>query len=215
MSAVTTVYTFGFIAMTPQLFINYKLKSVAHLPWRFLVLRALNTFIDDLFAFIIRMPTMHRLSCFRDDLVFFIYMYQRWCYPVDVTRQSVGVEDDEIAGAGAAEVGPNSVVTTKKEHDAKTDTQAGTKNDSAPQNKEAAEDDLQQQQRLLEEGLARVKLLVEKGIEEYKEYYKVRNTDDAASPLKRADNSFNAASTISEEYLPPADGEARAPPPDK
>ena len=28
------VYTFGFISMTPQLFINYKLKSVAHLPWR-------------------------------------------------------------------------------------------------------------------------------------------------------------------------------------
>ena len=26
--------TFGFIMMTPQLFINYKMKSVAHLPWR-------------------------------------------------------------------------------------------------------------------------------------------------------------------------------------
>ncbi len=30
------VYTFGFIMMTPQLFINYKLQSVAHLPWRML-----------------------------------------------------------------------------------------------------------------------------------------------------------------------------------
>jgi len=57
-SAVGAVYTFGFIAMTPQLFINYKLRSVAHLPWKFLMFRALNTFIDDLFAFIIRMPTM-------------------------------------------------------------------------------------------------------------------------------------------------------------
>jgi hypothetical protein len=28
------VYTFGFIMMTPQLFINYKMKSVAHLNWR-------------------------------------------------------------------------------------------------------------------------------------------------------------------------------------
>jgi hypothetical protein len=26
----------------------------------------LNTIIDDLFAFIIKMPTMHRLACFRD-----------------------------------------------------------------------------------------------------------------------------------------------------
>ena len=56
-----TVYTFGFILMTPQLFINHHLKSVSHLPWRFLCFRFVNTFIDDLFAFIIRMPTMHRI----------------------------------------------------------------------------------------------------------------------------------------------------------
>eukprot|EP00051_Salpingoeca_urceolata_P005833 m.77821 g.77821 ORF g.77821 m.77821 type:complete len:640 (+) comp14563_c1_seq3:130-2049(+) len=80
------VYTFGFIMMTPQLFINYKLKSVAHLPWRMLTYKALNTFIDDLFAFIIKMPTMHRLACFRDDLIFFVYVYQRWIYPVDHKR---------------------------------------------------------------------------------------------------------------------------------
>lgn len=55
------MYTFGFVLMTPQLYINYKLKSVAHLPWRFLCYRSLNTVIDDLFAFVIRMPTMHRL----------------------------------------------------------------------------------------------------------------------------------------------------------
>merc|ERR1712157_110484 len=33
-SLVNGVYAFGFIFMLPQLFINYKLKSVAHLPWR-------------------------------------------------------------------------------------------------------------------------------------------------------------------------------------
>ncbi|CAN0046822.1 unnamed protein product [Ectocarpus fasciculatus] len=80
------VYTFGFVLMTPQLYINYKLKSVAHLPWRFLCYRSLNTVIDDLFAFVIRMPTMHRLSCFRDDVVFVVYLYQRWIYPVDENR---------------------------------------------------------------------------------------------------------------------------------
>ena len=57
---------FGFIMMTPQLFINYKMKSVAHLPWRMLTYKALNTFIDDLFAFVIKMPTLYRLGCFRD-----------------------------------------------------------------------------------------------------------------------------------------------------
>jgi len=85
-SLVGTVYTFGFIMMCPQLYLNYKLKSVAHLPWRMLTYKALNTFIDDLFAFIITMPTLHRLSCFRDDIVFFIYLYQKWIYRVDYER---------------------------------------------------------------------------------------------------------------------------------
>ena len=56
----------GFIMMCPQLFINYKLKSVAHLPWRQMTYKFLNTIIDDLFAFVIKMPTLHRLSVFRD-----------------------------------------------------------------------------------------------------------------------------------------------------
>lgn len=52
--------------MTPQLFINYKMKSIAHLPWRMLTYKALNTFIDDIFAFVIKMPTLYRIGCLRD-----------------------------------------------------------------------------------------------------------------------------------------------------
>lgn len=80
--------TFGFIMMTPQLFINYKLKSVAHLPWRMLTYKFLNTFIDDMFAFVIKMPTMYRIGCFRDDIIFLIFLYQKWIYPVDKTRRN-------------------------------------------------------------------------------------------------------------------------------
>ena len=87
-STVNFVYSFGFVLMTPQLFINYKLKSTAHMPWKTLMYKSLNTFIDDLFAFIIKMPTMHRLACLRDDLIFFIYLYQRWAYGVDKTRRN-------------------------------------------------------------------------------------------------------------------------------
>ena len=36
-TAVQTVYLMGFIVMTPQLFINYRMKSVSALPWRMLV----------------------------------------------------------------------------------------------------------------------------------------------------------------------------------
>ena len=33
-----------------------------------------------------QMPTLHRLSVFRDDLVFLVYLYQRWIYRVDKKR---------------------------------------------------------------------------------------------------------------------------------
>ena len=88
-SMVNGVYAFGFLFMLPQLFVNYKLKSVAHLPWRAFMYKAFNTFIDDLFAFIITMPTAHRVACFRDDIVFIVYLYQRYLYPVDKSRIDV------------------------------------------------------------------------------------------------------------------------------
>ncbi|KAL9313943.1 hypothetical protein ACSQ67_019395 [Phaseolus vulgaris] len=109
-SLTSCVYMFGFIMMCPQLFINYKLKSVAHLPWRQMTYKFLNTIIDDLFAFVIKMPTLHRLSVFRDDLIFLIYLYQRWIYPVDKKRVNefgFGGEDDQAV----AETGPAKEVT--------------------------------------------------------------------------------------------------------
>jgi hypothetical protein len=45
------------------------------MPSKALFYRFLNTIIDDLFSFIITMPTLHRLSCFRDDVIFLIYLY--------------------------------------------------------------------------------------------------------------------------------------------
>uniref|UniRef100_A0A4W5PMR5 Lipid scramblase CLPTM1L n=1 Tax=Hucho hucho TaxID=62062 RepID=A0A4W5PMR5_9TELE len=100
---LTGVYAFGFLFMLPQLFVNYKVSyiilstsSVAHLPWKAFMYKAFNTFIDDIFAFIITMPTSHRLACFRDDVVFLVYLYQRWLYPVDKTRMNeYGLSYDE------------------------------------------------------------------------------------------------------------------------
>eukprot|EP00834_Sanchytrium_tribonematis_P004102 NODE_185_length_13590_cov_0.472908.p3 type:complete len:468 gc:universal NODE_185_length_13590_cov_0.472908:1406-2809(+) len=80
------VYGFQFATLTPQLFINYHMKSVSHLPWRMLTYKFLGTIVDDLFAFIIEMPFLHRLACFRDDIIFVIAIYQRYLYPVDKTR---------------------------------------------------------------------------------------------------------------------------------
>lgn len=105
-SLVGAVYTFGFVLMCPQLYLNYKLKSVAHLPWRQMTYKFLNTIIDDLFAFVIKMPTLHRLAVFRDDVVFAVYLYQRWIYRVDATRANefgfVAAKEGEGEGAEGA-----------------------------------------------------------------------------------------------------------------
>ncbi|KAH9077144.1 cleft lip and palate associated transmembrane protein [Lactarius deliciosus] len=93
------VYMFGFAQLVPQLIINYKLKSVAHMPMKAMVYKTLSTVIDDLFAFIIKMPILHRLACFRDDVVFLIFLYQRWIYRIDPKRINeygqVMVEEEE------------------------------------------------------------------------------------------------------------------------
>jgi len=106
--------TFGFIMMTPQLFINYKLKSVAHLPWRMMTYKALNTFIDDIFAFVIKMPWLYRIGCFRDDIIFFIYLYQRYIYPIDKRRTNeFGTSGtDEVVGSELEATSENTVATT-------------------------------------------------------------------------------------------------------
>ncbi|KAG5493773.1 hypothetical protein JKF63_01605 [Porcisia hertigi] len=100
---VQFIYTFGFVQMTPQIFINYKMKSVGQLPWRTFIYKSLNTVIDDLFAFVIKMPWLHRLACFQDDVVFAILLYQRWIYPVDMSRfdgESDADVEEEAAPAG-------------------------------------------------------------------------------------------------------------------
>lgn len=116
-SLTSCVYMFGFIMMCPQLFINYKLKSVAHLPWRQMTYKFLNTIIDDLFAFVIKMPTLHRLSVFRDDLIFLIYLYQRWVYPVDRKRvNEFGFGGEEADNAASS----STVARTQNEDEKKT-----------------------------------------------------------------------------------------------
>ncbi|KAG7356507.1 Cleft lip and palate transmembrane protein 1 (CLPTM1) domain containing protein [Nitzschia inconspicua] len=80
------VYTFGFISLCPQLYINYRLKSVAHLPWKVFMYKIFTTFVDDAFAWLIEMPLKHRLMTLRDDVVFIVFLVQVYIYRVDKTR---------------------------------------------------------------------------------------------------------------------------------
>ncbi|GAB7354426.1 hypothetical protein MBLNU459_g4917t1 [Dothideomycetes sp. NU459] len=96
---VGSVYAYGFLMMVPSLYINYRLKSVAHMPAKAMTYKFLNTFIDDLFAFTIKMPTLHRLATLRDDVIFFVYLYQGWKYKVDYSRINEfgqGGDDEEL-----------------------------------------------------------------------------------------------------------------------
>ena len=115
----------------PSLDINYRLKSVAHMPGRAMAYKFLNTSIDDLFAFTIKMPFLHRLATLRDDVIFFVYIYQAWAYKVDYTRVNEfgqGGDDEPVEEKVAAKpltsapdskaTGPEVVEAVKKGEEA-------------------------------------------------------------------------------------------------
>ncbi|KAF3839983.1 hypothetical protein F7725_018700, partial [Dissostichus mawsoni] len=95
-SLVTGVYAFGFLSMAPQLFINHKLKSVSHLQGTVLMYRGVNTLISDLcscatfFSSSGSFSSSHQLSCFRDELLFFLYLYQRRRFALRARRRESG-----------------------------------------------------------------------------------------------------------------------------
>jgi len=82
------VYLFGFICLCPQLYVNYRLKSVAHLPWKVFMYKIFSTFVDDAFAWLIEMPLKHRLMTLRDDFVLLLFLIQVYLYRVDKTRSN-------------------------------------------------------------------------------------------------------------------------------
>ncbi|KAK6327007.1 hypothetical protein J4Q44_G00026520 [Coregonus suidteri] len=85
-SLVSGIYAFGFLSMAPQLFINFKLKSVGHLQWNVLMYKAVNTLVNDAFACVFSTHPSHQLGCFRDEVLFLVYLYQRRLYSTNKTR---------------------------------------------------------------------------------------------------------------------------------
>ena len=85
------------------------------MPARAMTYKFLNTFIDDLFAWTIKMPTLHRLATLRDDVIFFVYLYQSWAYRVDYTR----VNEFGMGGADEDEDPDKAKLTDGKKEDEK------------------------------------------------------------------------------------------------
>jgi hypothetical protein len=133
---VSSIYVFEFICMVPQVYINYKLKSVEHMPQRTLFYRFLNTIIDDLFSFIVTMPTMKRIACFRDDVIFVIFLYQKWIYDVDKTRGLYATEKKKQVTHEQTQPALTSDDKDKDpSKDASTDDVKKSENDQAPEEK--------------------------------------------------------------------------------
>lgn len=101
-SLVTGVYALGFLSMAPQLYINHKLKSVSHLQGTVLMYRGVNTLISDLyscasfFSSSASFSSSHQLSCFRDELLFFLYLYQRRHYASKTRRRESGSHSKKL-----------------------------------------------------------------------------------------------------------------------
>ncbi|KAK0139683.1 Cleft lip and palate transmembrane protein 1-like protein [Merluccius polli] len=101
-SLLTGVYAFGFLSMVPQLFINHKLRTVDHLQGTVLMYRGTNTLLSDLCSSVSLLSSSgpfsssHQLSCFRDELFFLLYLYQRRHYANKARVREVGTQSKKL-----------------------------------------------------------------------------------------------------------------------
>jgi hypothetical protein len=68
------------------------------------------------------MPTLHRLATLRDDVIYFIALYQSWVYRVDYRRVNEfgqGGDDDEAAEKKEGDV--DAAIEAKKDEAAATE----------------------------------------------------------------------------------------------
>uniref|UniRef100_A0A1I8F562 Lipid scramblase CLPTM1L n=1 Tax=Macrostomum lignano TaxID=282301 RepID=A0A1I8F562_9PLAT len=107
-SMANCVYAFGFLFMTPQLFINYKMKSVAHLPWKALTYKPSIPSLTTCLLLLSECPPRTGWPAFRDDVIFIIYMYQRWLYPVDKSRTNEFGQSFDEAEPSSGDAGDKS-----------------------------------------------------------------------------------------------------------
>jgi len=68
-------------------------------------------------SWVIKMPTLHRIAVLRDDVIFLIFLYQRWIYPVDQLRKNeYGASGADYHAAAARAAGQQRVPLRSKYH---------------------------------------------------------------------------------------------------
>jgi hypothetical protein len=113
--AAKAVYAFEFLSLLPQLYVNYRLKTVAGMSRAALAYKFLNTFIDDMYTFLSNLPFFYKMLCFRDDVVFVCWAFQCCIYPVDPTRPNeFGITEAEARKEGSEKALANSSAGKQK-----------------------------------------------------------------------------------------------------
>ncbi|CXI42194.1 conserved Plasmodium protein, unknown function [Plasmodium berghei] len=84
-------YIINFMLMCQNIIANYLTKTVPNLPLIYIVPLFLNVITDDIFALLLRIPTIHKFNAFADDFIFFVFCVQLCLYK-KVTKKSVVIE---------------------------------------------------------------------------------------------------------------------------
>ncbi|SCM21288.1 conserved Plasmodium protein, unknown function [Plasmodium chabaudi adami] len=84
-------YIFNFMFMCQNIIANYLTRTVPHLSLIYIFPLFLNVITDDIFALLLRIPTIHKLNAFADDFVFFVFCLQLCLYK-KVTKSNIVVE---------------------------------------------------------------------------------------------------------------------------
>jgi hypothetical protein len=95
------VFAFGCLAMVPQLYINFRLKTVAGMSGPLVVCQFLDAFIDDLWLVYMKFRGINanRIADFRYVIIFVVWLWQRKIYREDPNRVTeFGVSVDETGG---------------------------------------------------------------------------------------------------------------------
>ncbi|CAD2104493.1 conserved Plasmodium protein, unknown function [Plasmodium vinckei] len=87
-------YIFNFMFMCQNIIANYITKTVPHLSLIYIFPLFLNVITDDIFALLLRMPTIHKFNALADDFILFVFCLQLCLYK-KATKKNLVIEKVE------------------------------------------------------------------------------------------------------------------------
>ena len=88
------VFSFGSIRLTPQLFINYQMKSVKSIDWKKFWYKWFNSLVKIVWLMLMPMPNLYRFAQFREIVVMLLFLIQ-WCIYKEARNATVQPKKDQ------------------------------------------------------------------------------------------------------------------------